>query len=63
MRKPAGLATTGIRVRQVYDRKGNLLRQEVVGKVIVDFDPWQRVVEILFRDWMPEDEERKEAAF
>ena len=57
MRKPAGLATTGIRVRQVYDRKGNLLRQEVVGKVTVDFDPWQRVVEILFKDWKPEDEE------
>ena len=57
MRKPAGLATTGIRVRQVYDRKGNLLRQEVVGKVTVDFDPWQRVVEILFKNWKPEDEE------
>lgn len=54
--------TTGIRIRKTYDRKGNLLRQEVVGKVTVDFDPWQRVVEILFRNWMPEDEERKEAA-
>ena len=57
MHKPAGLATTGIRIRKTYDRKGNLLRQEVVGKVTVDFDPWQRVVEILFKDWKPEDEE------
>lgn len=56
------MKTTGIRVRQVYDRKGNLLREEVVGRVTVDFDPWQRVVEILFRDWKPEVEERKEAA-
>ena len=51
------MKTTGIRIRKTYDRKGNLIREEVVGKVTVDFDPWQRVVEILFKNWKPEDEE------